>query len=292
MTEIDPRHRRPALGRGLAALIPAAPSPSAKDVMHIDISRIARDPKQPRQHFDAQALEELAQSIREQGVLQPILLRRSAEGYTLIAGERRWRAAQRAGLHEIPALVKDLGEAAAFAVALVENLQREDLTPLEEAEGYRRLIDEYGLTQEDLANRLGRERSTITNILRLLKLPEEVRAELATGSLTMGHARALLGLDDPQAMLELSREVVAKKLSVRQTESRVRDSGRTAVKVKRAESPNVRHLRESLQRALGARVTLHERGPAGSDGGSRSGSLEIHYASLDELDRIVAKLLD
>jgi len=283
MTELDPRQRRPALGRGLAALIPAATSHSAKDILNVDISRIARDPKQPRQHFDAQGLEELAQSIREQGVLQPILLRRAGDGYTLIAGERRWRAAQRAGLHEIPALVKDLGEAAAFAVALVENLQREDLTPLEEAEGYRRLIDEYGLTQEDLAQRLGRERSTIANILRLLKLPEEVRAELATGTLTMGHARALLGLPDPGTMLELAREVVAKRLSVRQTEARVRATGTKPAKAPRSESPNVRHLRESLQRALGARVTVHERGSGGS--------VEIHYLNLDELDRIVERLM-
>jgi ParB family transcriptional regulator, chromosome partitioning protein len=283
MTELDPRQRRPALGRGLAALIPAAAPHSAKDILTIDISRIARDPKQPRQHFDAQALEELAQSIREQGILQPILLRRSGDGYTLIAGERRWRAAQRAGLHEIPALVKDLGEAAAFAVALVENLQREDLTPLEEAEGYRRLIDEYGLTQEDLAKRLGRERSTIANILRLLKLPEEVRAELATGTLTMGHARALLGLPDPTSMLELAREVVAKRLSVRQTEARVRATGSKPAKPQRSENPNVRHLRESLQRALGTRVTLHERGQAGS--------LEIQYSNLTELDRIVERLI-
>ena len=284
MSELDPRHRRPALGRGLAALIPAASTHSAKDILNIDISRIARDPKQPRQHFDAQGLDELAQSIREQGVLQPVLVRRVGDGYTLIAGERRWRAAQRAGLHEIPALVKDLGEAAAFAVALVENLQREDLTPLEEAEGYRRLIEEHGLTQEDLATRLGRERSTIANILRLLKLPEEVRAELATGALTMGHARALLGLADPRAMLELAREVVAKRLSVRQTEARVRAAGSKSVPDKRSETPNVRHLRESLQRALGTRVSLRERG-----GG---GSLEIHYANLQELDRIVERLLD
>ena len=284
MSETDPRHRRPALGRGLAALIPSATTVTAKDILHVDIARIARDPKQPRQHFDPQGLDELAQSIREQGVLQPILLRRSGEGYVLIAGERRWRAAQRAGLHEIPALVKDLGEAAAFAVALVENLQREDLTPLEEAEGYRRLIDEYGLTQEDLAQRLGRERSTIANILRLLKLPEEVRGELATGALSMGHARALLGLEDSKAMLDLAREVVARHLSVRQTEARVRGFGGERKVLKHKENPNTRHLRESLQRALKARVTLHERGAGGS--------LEIHYSSLDELDRLVERLLE
>jgi ParB family chromosome partitioning protein len=283
MSDIDPRHRRPALGRGLAALIPAAANIAAKDVLHLDISRISRDPKQPRQHFDAEGLEELAQSIREQGVLQPILVRRTGDAYTLIAGERRWRAAQRAGLHEIPALVKDLGEAAAFAVALVENLQREDLTPLEEAEGYRRLIDEYGLTQEELAQRLGRERSTIANVLRLLKLPEEVRAELAVGTLSMGHARALLGLPETRAMLALAREVIAKKLSVRQTEARVRAATTAPATGKRPENPNVRHLRESLQRALGARVTLHARGAAGS--------LEIHYSNLEELDRIVARVM-
>jgi len=285
MSDFDPKHRRPALGRGLAALIPAAASPTAKDVMNIDISRISRDPKQPRQHFDPRAIEDLAQSIREQGVLQPILVRRTGDGYTLIAGERRWRAAQRAGLHEIPALIKDLGELGAFTVALVENLQREDLSPLEEAEGYRRLIDEHGLTQEDLAQRLGRERSTIANVLRLLKLPEEVRAELAVGTLTMGHARALLGLAEARAMLELAREVVARKLSVRQTEARVRLASSKAQPPsgKRPDNPNVRHLRESLQRALGARVALHARGAAGS--------IEIHYSSLEELDRIAARIM-
>lgn len=284
MSEIDPRARRPALGRGLAALITSADPPAPRDgVMLIDIERVVPDPKQPRQHFDATALDELAQSIREQGVLQPILVRRSGSGFVLVAGERRWRATQRAGLHQIPALVKDLSEAGAFAVALVENLQRQDLTALEEAEGYRRLIEEHGLTQDDLAKRIGRDRSTIANTLRLLKLPAEVRDEVGSGRLSMGHARALLGLSDDAQILALARQVVTEKLSVRQAEARVRSVAHPAKKRRESvENPNVRHLQETLQRALGVRVTIHDRGS--------SGALEIHYASLDELDRLVERL--
>ena len=209
MSEVDPRPRRPALGRGLAALIPSAPIPAREGVLLLDLDRVAPDPDQPRHYFEPTALDELAQSIREQGILQPVLVRRSQAGFVLVAGERRWRAAQRAGLQQIPALVKDLSAAEAFTVALVENLQRQDLTPLEEAEGYRRLLEDHGMTQEDLAKRLGRDRSTIANTMRLLKLPgEEVRAEVATGRLSMGHARALLGAETPEAMIQLAREIL------------------------------------------------------------------------------------
>ena len=279
--------RRPALGRGLAALIPSAPAPGSiqrEGVLLMDIERIKPDPRQPRQHFDPAALDELAQSIREQGILQPVLLRRGEDGLVIVAGERRWRAAQRAGLKQIPAMVKDLSEAASFAVALVENLQRQDLTPLEEAEGYRRLIEEHGLTQEDLAKRLGRDRSTIANTLRLLKLPGEIRAAVAEGKLTMGHARALLGLSSQAAMQRLAREIVDERLSVRQAEARVRaELAPPKPKTPAAESPNTRHLRESLQRSLGCPVTLKQ--------GGTGGVLELHYGSLDDLDRLVERLV-
>ncbi len=277
---------RPALGRGLAALIPSASSPAPREgILLMDIERIAPDPRQPRQQFDPASLEELAQSIREQGVLQPVLLRRTDGGMVLIAGERRWRAAQRAGLKQIPAMVKDLSEEAAFAVALVENLQRQDLTPLEEAEGYRRLIEEYRLTQEELAQKLGRDRSTIANTLRLLKLPIEIREAVANGMLTMGHARALLGLSNEAVMNRLARAVIGEKLSVRQTEAKVRSELAPPRKTEDAvkDSPNVKHLCESLQRSLGCRVTLRMAG--------KGGTLELHYGSLDDLDRLVEQLV-
>jgi ParB family transcriptional regulator, chromosome partitioning protein len=277
--------RRPALGRGLAALIPSAPLASPREgVLFMDVERIKPDPRQPRQHFDPEALEELSQSIREQGILQPVLLRRGEDGLVLVAGERRWRAAQRAGLKQIPAMIKDLSEAASFAVALVENLQRQDLTPLEEAEGYRRLLEDHGLTQEDLAKQLGRDRSTIANTLRLLKLPAEVRAAVAGGKLSMGHARALLGLSSEVSMVRLARLVMADQLSVRQTEARVRaELSPKKAKNIRAETPNVRHLRESLQRALGCKVGLRAQG--------EGGIVELHYGSLDDLDRLVERLV-
>jgi ParB family transcriptional regulator, chromosome partitioning protein len=277
------RLRRPALGRGLAALIPDAPTSARGGVQQLGIERISPDPRQPRHHFEKDALAELAASIRAQGVLQPILVRKSGEGYVIVAGERRWRAAQQAGLHEVPALVRDLAESAAFEVALVENLQREDLTALEEAEAYRRLIDEHGLTQDDLAKRVGRDRSTIANALRLLRLPDEVKAAVSSGALSMGHARALLAVEDHARMTQLARQVIARGLSVRAVELLVRGrvskpSGATV-----SSNPNARALCESLVRALGAKVTLQ--------GSGKTGTLRIHYSSLDELDRIVEKIL-
>ena len=281
MNDQESRLRRPALGRGLAALIPEAPAPR-HGVLQLAIERIAPDPRQPRHHFPKEPLAELAASIRAQGVLQPILVRKSGEGYVIVAGERRWRAAQQAGLHEVPALVRDLAESAAFEIALVENLQREDLTALEEAEAYRRLIDEHGLTQEDLAQRVGRDRSTIANSLRLLRLPDEVKAAVSSGALSMGHARALLALEDPARQIQLARQVIARGLSVRAVELLVR--GRVEKRASAPEmNPNARALCESLTRELGAKVTLR--------GSGKTGTLQIRYSSLDELDRIVEKIL-
>jgi len=284
VTEQEARLRRPALGRGLAALIPDAPLPARDGVLNLAIERLAPDPRQPRQHFQKEALAELAASIRAQGVLQPILVRKSPDGYIIVAGERRWRAAQLAGLQDVPVLVRDLAEALAFEVALVENLQREDLTALEEAEAYRRLIDEHGLTQEELAKRVGRDRSTIANALRLLRLPDEVKRAVSSGELSMGHARALLAIDDPARITVLARQIVARGLSVRAVEQLVR--GRTVAKGKGAvppDNPNARALCEALSRSLGTKVTLH--------GPGNSGTLQIQYSSLDELDRIVEKIL-
>jgi ParB family chromosome partitioning protein len=208
-------------------------------------------------------------------------------GYWLIAGERRWRAAQRAGLHEIPAVVREATPAKAFEMALVENLQRDDLNPIEEAEAYRRLSDEHGLTQDQLADRVGKDRTTITNALRLLKLPQGVRALVTEGSLGMGHARALLGLEDPAAIDRFAKKVAERQLSVRATEELVRRErspapGRSAAAP--AKSASVRDLEQRLTRSLGARVAIHDRG------GQKGGKIEISYANLDDLDRLLDRL--
>lgn len=249
----------------------------------------------PRHRHDEQRLEELAASIRSQGLVQPLVvrLRTPAEqsdgrgaSFALIAGERRWRAAQRAGLREVPVVVKEVSAARAFELALVENLQREDLNVIEEAEAYRRLSEEFGYTQEELAQRVGRARETVANVLRLLRLPEQVRQMVARDELSMGHARALLGLEDEEAIIRTALQVTARRLSVRQTELLVRrEKSPPAEEPQRApdKSPAVRDVEERLQKALGTRVTLLMK-----DG--RSGRIEIHFHSLDELDGLIARL--
>ena len=230
--------KRRALGRGLAALIPGAPSPispaaaalpvrprdgAGDGTRTIAIEDVHPSAGQPRKIFDDARLEELAASIHTQGIIQPLIVRaRAAGGYELIAGERRWRAAQRAGLHDVPAVIRDVAPAQAFEMALVENLQREDLNPIEEAAGYERLVAEFGYTQEKLADRVGKERSTVANSLRLLRLPDSVRGLVAQGRLSMGHARALLGLESVSAMERLARRTVSQDLSVRKVEELVR----------------------------------------------------------------------
>ncbi len=270
MTEPDNKAlRRPALGRGLAALIPqaasVAPAGATAGILQIPIERVQPERQQPRQRFDGGRLDELAASIREKGILQPILVRRSGASYRIVAGERRWRAAQRAGLHEVPAIVKDLGDHDAFEAALIENLQREDLDPLEEAEAYRRLVDEHGLTQEQAAARVGKDRSTVANALRLLKLPEEIRKAVTEGTLDMGHARALLGVADEGRMLALGREAIEKKLSVREVERLVRGSRAKGTSgADGGASASLRHEEEALARALGTRVRIEARGERGA----------------------------
>ena len=276
-----------ALGRGLAALIPqASHTEGGKGISRLPLDVILRDETQPRRVFDEQKLQELADSIRAQGVLQPILVRRDGERYRIIAGERRWRAAQRAGLDQIPALVRDAGDAEAFQLALVENLQRADLNPIEEADGYRRLVEEFGLTQEQVSERVGKERSSVANALRLLALPDTVKDMLQAGTLNMGHARALLGLPKVPEMLKLAERVAALKLSVRETERLVKQrrvvpalEGKAKATAPSAES---RALVEELQRHLGAKVRL-------SDAQGR-GTLEIDFNSYEELDRILELL--
>ena len=288
--------KRQALGRGLAALIPAAasdsegsaPAKSGTSLRAVDIETIHPSGRQPRKRFDDARLNELADSIRSQGIIQPLVVRvRPTGGFELVAGERRWRAAQRAGLHQVPVIIREVAEAQAFEMALVENLQREDLNPIEEAEGYQRLVAEFGYTQESLAERVGKERSTVANALRLLKLPPSVRAMVVEGRLSMGHARALLGLENDAVIERLARQTASRGLSVRQVEALVRrereDRGPPTPPPEK-ESPAARDLALRVQRALSARVKLCESGPG-------RGHIEIYYGSLDQLDAILARIL-
>ena len=277
---------RPALGRGLGALIPGGSPSERKGVVMLGIEEIRPDKGQPRRHFDDGHIAELAESIKSKGVLQPVLVRRSGEGFTLIAGERRWRAAQRAGLRELPALIKEVSEREAFELALIENIQREDLNPVEEAEAYQRLVQEHGLTQEELATRVGKDRSTITNSLRLLRLPDIIKQAVISNALSMGHARALLGLADESDLKRAADKVMAEGLSVRAAEQlvqRLKSKRGGKEKGARETSAQLKHLTEKLQRKLGTRVELRDRGA--------SGSIEVHYTSHADLDRILSTIL-
>ncbi len=286
---IDPKpqgSRRPALGRGLAALIPSGSPAERKGVMSLGIEEIRPDRGQPRRHFDEADLEELADSIRSKGVLLPLIVRRAEDGYILVAGERRWRAAQKAGLRELPVMVREVTDKEAFEIALIENIQREDLNPVEEAEAFKRLIEEHGLTQEELATRVGKDRSTVANALRLLRLPEGIKQAIVDGRLSMGHARALLAIGDEGDLRKAAEKVMAEDLSVRAVEALVHRLKSRRVSGRKREghsSANVRHLVDKLQRKLGAKVALKDKGG--------SGTLEIRYASHQELDRVLAAIL-
>ena len=272
---------RKALGRGLDALIPGrAPEPqSGPHLAEIAIDQIRPNPRQPREHFDDDALDAIARSLTEHGMLQPVVLRKLAEGYELIAGERRWRAAQRAGMEKIPAVIRDATPRESLELAIIENVQREDLNAIEEAQAYRLLIEEMSLTQEQVAERVGRDRSTVANYLRLLKLPAPVQKLLVVGALSMGHARAILAVDEPGAQRRLAEEVAALGLSVRQTEARAkRMQGKSGkIRHKKGKDPDVAAAESRLSRALGAPVTIH---------GNDKGRLEIRFSSLDELNRL------
>lgn len=276
--------RRPPLGRGLAALFGEAggtPSPGAT-ARTVPIEAVRPSAYQPRRHFTEDELEALAQSIREKGILQPLLVRPTPDAateYELVAGERRWRAAQRAGLHEVPVTVRELADSEALEIALVENLQREDLSPLDEAEAYSRLARDFGRNQGAIAEAVGKSRSHVANMIRLLALPAPVRRQLEEGALTAGHARALLGADDPAG---LAGEVVRRGLNVRATELLVRRRGATAAsppRTPRHRDANVAAIEQELGTRLGMKVSLTVRG--------RGGSVGIHFRTLDQLDQIV-----
>jgi len=278
--------KRPALGRGLGALIPGGSAVERKGVILLGIEEIQPNRGQPRRYFDEIRILELSESIRANGVLQPLLVRRDGEGYAIVAGERRWRAAQRAGLRELPCIVRDVSDPQAFELALIENIQREDLNAIEEAEAYQRLIEYHGLTQEELAQRVGKDRSTIANALRLLRLPEPIKLAMSSGALSMGHARALLALGDETDLRRAAEKVMNEALSVREVEQLVqRLKGKKVIRQERvrAGSVQLRHVVEKLQRKLGAKVALRDR-----DG---AGTVEIRYHSHAELDRILQSIL-
>jgi len=270
-----------ALGRGLGALLPTADTEDGVRLRELPVDSLIPNPQQPRRSFDGQALEELAASIRSSGVLQPLVVRPRGSQYEILVGERRWRAAQQAGLARVPAIVREASDAEALELGLVENLLREDLNPLEAAQAYQRLLAEFGWAQEELARRLGKDRSSIANALRLLRLPELIQEDLRTGRLTMGHARALLGLPSTAAQLQLRERILAQDWSVRATEARVQ--GRRPGRARpHRRAPDVEAIEEELRLALGTRVRIV--------GNLVRGRIELPYTSGEELERIHGQL--
>jgi len=292
--------KRKALGKGLDSLIPRPPRPvpgppvsappTEATETQIDIDRIRPNPRQPRQEFDEESLEALAQSLVTEGILQPVVVRRAAGGeYELIAGERRWRAAQRAGILKIPAVVREVPDERLLEVALIENLQREELNAIEEARAYRTLVEEMGLNQQEVADRVGKRRATIANSLRLLTLPEHVQNLVRSGAISMGHARALAALDPASAQIAMADRIVRDGLSVRQVEAAVaragRAGGRPPARGKpERRDPNVVAAEEKLQSALGTRVSIRTTG--------RGGKIELLFHSSEEMERIYGILLE
>ena len=281
--------KRPALGKGLSALIPDTIEPRLGP-LEIDIDRLVPNSFQPRRQMDDARLEELARSIKSNGIIQPIVVRRSGDRFHIIAGERRWRAAQLAGLPRVPVVVREIvagQERSLLEMALIENIQRENLNPIDEAQAYKRLTEEFRLTQDDIASAVGKDRATVANVLRLLKLPEEVRTDVATGNLSMGHARALLALPKEADQRRLARDVIARSLSVRETESLVRktvESQAPKATEEQAKPVDVhtRAAEDRLKLLLGARVRIVRQG--------EKGRIEIDFASEAELIRIFDQL--
>jgi ParB family chromosome partitioning protein len=283
--------KRPALGKGLSALIPDAPPAVAPGPLQVDIDLLAPNDHQPRRTFDEGPLEELARSIQARGIIQPLLVRPAGTGYRIIAGERRWRAAQLAGLQRVPVVIKEVAESdhrQQLEIALIENLQREDLNPIEEARAYQRLVDEFQMRQEDIAARVGKDRATVANVLRLLKLPDEVRGNIASGELSMGHARAILGLAGEDEQRQMAREVISRGLSVRETEAHVKRAAAAPLATSPPPRPqkdvHTRAAEEQLRLALGTDVAINRK--------RRGGTVQIAFANEDELQRIYEYLTE
>jgi ParB family chromosome partitioning protein len=282
--------KRPALGKGLSALIPDAPEVRMSSV-EVDIDRLSPNDMQPRGHMDSAALDHLAQSIASSGIIQPIVVRKLGDRFQIIAGERRWRAARMAGLQRVPVVVREVepgDERSLLQMALIENIQRENLNAIEEALAYRRLMDQFQLTQETIASAVGKDRATVANVVRLLKLPDEVRAEVASGTLSMGHARALLALTNEADQRRMARDVIARNLSVRETESLVKkiaeDGAPPEPAAPRAVDVHTRAAEERMRLAFGTRVRIVRKGAGGR--------IEIDFGSENELIRLYEQLTE
>ncbi len=278
--------QRKALGRGLLALIPEVPTVSEGGVLEVPIAKIVANPLQPRKRFDQKKLQELSASIKTHGILSPVILRQADEGYELVAGERRLRAAKMAGLLAVPAVIREVSQAESLEVALIENIQREDLNPVEEAEVYQRLLTEFGLHQEELASRVGRDRSSVANSLRLLRLPKKIREDLAVGALSEGHARALLGLEKAAEQLQARDRILKRHLSVRETEALVRRlKGRRSSRglLQGRGDPHIVALQDKLRQRFTTKVQVLRRG--------RGGVVEIYFYSFEDLERVADLLL-
>ncbi len=277
--------KRTALGKGLAALIPDLGEEEPRSLLFCGIEEILPNRSQPRKRFDETKLQELAESIKEKGVLEPLVVRKVAQGYEIIVGERRWRAAQKAGLKEVPVLVKEVEDREALEISLIENLQRENLNPVEEAEGFRRLIDEFGHHPEDLGARIGKDRTTIANTLRLLKLPPEILEHLIENRITAGHARAILSLETREKQRELCSRILQKGLSVREAEGLAKRLSKKPSRVITLErgkgelAVQLTTLQDLLRKHLATKVKITPRG--------KRGKIEIEYYSFEDLDRIV-----
>jgi ParB family chromosome partitioning protein len=284
--------RRPALGKGLSALIPDLPDLPPTAPVEADIDRLAPNAFQPRMDVNDARLQELAQSIKSNGVIQPIVVRRIGDRFQIIAGERRWRAAKLAGLLRVPIVIREVvagQEKSLLEMALVENIQREDLNPIEEALAYRRLADDFRLKQEEIASAVGKDRASVANVLRLLKLPEEIRSEVASGRLSMGHARALLSLSSESDQRQMARDVIARNLSVRETESLVKKLAEGGAPSREGAGPkpvdvHTRAAEDRLKLLLGTRVRIVRQGTRGR--------IEIDFTSEDELIRIYEQLTE
>lgn len=275
-----------ALGKGLGALIPEKEKTAG--IIELDINTVVPNEYQPRRVFKNDSLQELASSIREKGIIQPVIVRKITDNsYRLITGERRWRAAKLAGLTKLPAIVKDAAPAETLELALIENIQREDLNPLETAEAFQRLINDFNLTHDELSKKVGKDRATVTNYLRILKLPSEIKTWIAEGSLSMGHAKALLQMENARSQLDVARKIMQKGLSVRETETLSKKLSSPETSGRRPSSwkdPQIASLEEKLRQGLGTKVRLVHKGKKG-------GKIEIEYYSLDELDRLLEILI-
>lgn len=279
---------KPALGKGLSALIPEKKKGAAREILELNIKTIRPNDYQPRRVFKDSALNELVSSIKEKGVIQPVIVRKiSDSSYQLIAGERRWRAARAAGLSGIPAIVKDAAPGEALELALIENIQREDLNPLETAEAFNRLIKDFHMTHDDVSKKVGKDRVTITNYLRILKLPSEIKRWIAEDSLSIGHAKALLQIENQRLQIDIARKIIKNGLSVREAEALSKKGTpfrSRQPKSKISKDPQIASLEEKLMHSLGTKVRVIHKS-------NKKGKIEIEYYSLDELDRLLEILI-